>query len=291
MEDWKILVLKHDKGSEYIRDFFKKIWLDGIITKNIDNTWWLEHKEYNAENIKKTVGDLEGRILTLYGNGCYHHYTYGLCYAIAHEKSDNYMYVHIDHHTDSKNHDNGIIKCGSFVENITEEPEANDVLLIGASQGVNPQERTVIRQKDLVSKRSREILRKELKKKLQKDIYVSIDLDILKHEEVSTDYSQGILELKHLLDVLDVLNEEKNIISADILGYNGHTCPPGYPVSLMTYAILAAKITGKETKGLEELREQFKNKRFDKAYFDEEELKLMEEELKNFKKVTKELRI
>lgn len=286
MESWKIVMLEHDEGSKELGDFFKKIWSDGIIKKDIGNVW-LEDTDSNARTMQKFVGDLEGKILTLYGSGSFHHYTYGLCYAIAHKRSDNYMYVHIDNHSDSIYRENGIIKCGSFVENIMEEPEANDILLIGAGKGENPKERKTISQKDLISKQAKDIVRKELKKKLQKDVYASLDLDILTYDDISTDFTQGILELKHLLNVIEVLKEEKNIISADILGYRG-IAPSSrygsqratYPINLLTYAILAAKITGKDTKELEKLQKYFNKEDSNPRDVGEE-----------FRKITGQLRI
>lgn len=282
MESWKVVVLEHDEASKQIGDFFEKTWTDGIIRKNMGNLW-LEEKDFNAETMQRMVGKLEGKILTLYGNGSYHNYTYGLCYAIAHKRSDNYMYTHIDNHTDSIYREGGIIKCGSFVENIVEEPEANDILLIGAENGENFKERTTIRQKDLISKQAKDIVRKKLKKKLQKDVYASLDLDILKNEEISTDFMQGILGLKHLLDILEVLKEEKNLVSADILGYKGKpsskysTPKASQPVSLLTYAVLAAKITGKDTKKLEIFHNYFRKDCYSKK---DDEFKRLTDKLK-----------
>lgn len=286
MEDWKLVMLEHDEGSKEMIDFFKKIWSDGIIRKNIGNVW-LEDTDSNSRTMQNLMGNLEGKILTLYGSGSFHHYTYGLCYAIAHKRSDNYMYVHIDNHTDSIYRENGIIKCGSFVENILEEPEENDILLIGPWKGENPKERKTISQKDLISKQAKYIVRKELEKKLQKDVYVSLDLDILTYADISTDFTQEILELKHLLNVIEVLKEGKNIISADILGYRG-IAPPSrygstratYPINLLTYATLAAKITGKDTQELERLREYFNKENSNPIDVREE-----------FKKITDQLRI
>jgi arginase family enzyme len=261
-DSWKVVVLEHDYASEEIGKFFSKIWEDGIIVKKMGKNYDLDHKKKISEEIKNILGILEGKILTLYGSGYYHHYTYGLCDAISRERSKDYTYLHIDNHPDSCYNSNGHIGCGSFVEHILEEPEAKDIILIGPTN--NPKERALISQEEIVSKKAKEITRKILREKQQPDVYSSFDLDVLDEKEIETYYNRGILKLKHLLDLIDIMREEKNIISADILGYNGGSS--NY-ANLITYAALAAKLVGKDTKELEKLHNYFKSKRigYDKA--------------------------
>lgn len=260
MESWKIVVLKHDDASEEIGSFFKKVWSDGIIEKNIGEVNTAK-KEEIAEKIGEAIGELEGKILTLYGKGDFHHYTYGLCKVASH-KSKSYIYLHADHHTDASYNNANTLGCGAFVKHILKDLGAKDVLLIGPVYPENGLKPKVIPEDILISRKAKKELRKILKEKKQKDAYLSSDLDLLAKEEVSTNYARGELRLKHLLDVIEVTKEEKNIISADILGYANqdmHSPPVSPPVSLLAYATLAAKITGKDTKELENLHSYFKN--------------------------------
>lgn len=286
-EPWMLAVLEHDTASVQIGNFFDKIWSDGIIRKYINSDEIISDKGTITKEIQRAFGSLEGKILTVYGHGDYHHYTYGLCKVIASKRSKDYIYAQIDHHTDSWKRTDGNIRCGSFVEQILEEPEVKDIINIGTEikLGDYDHTRTIIPQNELVSKAARELLRKALREKKQKDIYPSMDLDILTKTEIAVvqGLEQGILELNHLLNVVDVIQEEKNIISADILGYTAENYFTSdlTPVTLLVYATLAAKITGKDTKELEKLHDYFKKRRGDRNF----------DSLIEFKKITKQLRI
>lgn len=259
MEDWKIVILEHDNGSKEVGDFFETIWSDGVIRKNIEGDV-LYSKVEVTNKIKEAIGDLEGKILTIYGHGGYHHYTYGLCNVLARKKSQNYAYIQIDHHADSYTNKGGSIGCGSFVTHILKTPRAKEIIYLG-TVGSIAKGSTILSQKSLTSEDTKKILEEVLRNKPQPDVYPSLDLDILKKEEVLTSYDRGNLRLKHLLDILDVIQQEKNVISADILGYvNKPEQIYLIPISLLTYATLAAKITEKDTKDLIELHSYFKEK-------------------------------
>lgn len=267
MKNWKLLVLEHDDASEEIGDFFEKIWAEGVTRKQLTEKM-ISRKDFITKEIGDAVGPLEGKILTLYGDGGYHHCTYGLCNTIAKKRSKNYIYIHIDNHTDSHYNQNGSLDCASFVKNILEEPEAKDVMFIGSDvdTGKNTSEKyTLLHQRDIVSEYPKKMLEENLKAKNLSDVYCSLDLDVLKRTEIRTDYNQGMLELKHLLQILDIIKQEKEVISADMLGYNkgvwGWQDWATREVSLLTYATLAAKITGKNTEELRKLQVYFKNKK------------------------------
>lgn len=251
-EHWQILALEHDQASIDMADFFEKIWVNGIIRKKIPS-YLSAGKEEVIKSIKDATNSLEGKVLTVYGSGFLHHYTYGLCYTIARKKSKDYDYVHVDNHSDSYDRKNGWLDCASFTRNILEEPEAKSVIYLGS---VAEEKHTSVSQNVLVSKDMEKTLRKVLSANLYAQVYVSLDLDVLKRTDVSTAFHQGILELKHLLSIIEVVQEEKEVISADMLGYNGNKDA----VSPLAYAAIAAKITGKDTKELEKLHEYFKKK-------------------------------
>lgn len=288
MEPWKIVVLEHDPPSKEMADFFEKIWKEGVIRKKIDDMYKKDVKEDVEKKMEDAVGKLEGKILTLYGKGGFHHYTFGLCKTIACKRSKNYMYLHVDNHSDSYYKTDGCLAGNSFVENLDEEPEAKDVFFIGVESllGRWDCDHTIIGQKALISKKAKKILRKALREKPQLDVYPSLDLDVLTTTEINTDYDQGILELKHLLNIIDVIEREKNIISADILGYNNFEFSKysnlkfcNNATGLLAYATLAAKIIGKDTKELEKLYSYFKNKDSNEAV------------KKEFEKIIEELKI
>lgn len=284
MESWKTLILEHDSASNKIRDFFELIWSYGIKEAKIYGSDTPDRKESITKKIQGGIGELDGKILTLYGDGHYHHYTYGLCNTIAKKRSNNYLYIHADNHTDAAKREDHHLGCGSFTENILEEPNAKDIIFLGTQHGVNNYNRTHVSQEILCSRNAEKNLKEVLRKKPQKDVYLSMDLDVLRSTEFLTSFNQGELMLEDLVRAVEVIQFEKNLISADILGYSnwswsGCICP----VSMLTYATLAAKITGKDAKELYKLRKYFMKKRREGC-----DTHILEND---FKKITKQLKV
>lgn len=291
-EPWTLVVLAHDGSVDKIRDFFGRVWSDGIILIEAIGINQITSTEERVIQDTQPLSSLEGKVLTVYGDGCYHHYTYGLCMATACKKNKDYLYIHVDNHKDANKPEDRFLGCGSFVEELPKKPKAKDIIFLGAQYGSNDYNRTYVPQETISSEHARKILKNVLKEKPQKDVYASFDLDVMNRTEIITSYIQGTLELKHLLKIIEVIKDEKYIISADILGLSNRTRDDPKkeylePVSLLTYATLAAKITGKNTEELEELHRRFKtNKRVNvgdlKAF-----LKIKEE----FRRLTEHLKI
>ena len=270
-----------DSSSKESANFFKRVWTDEIITKEITPFDYVK-KETITNQVNEVTKNLEGKILTIYGHGDFHHYTYGLCNTIAKTRSDDYAYIHIDNHPDARYNYDCTLGCGSFVRNILEEPEAKTLFLLGNGSYLSEQYLTV-EQKTLIDNTKRTTQR-ALKKIPSQDVYVSMDLDILTRKEINTGYNQGKLKLNHMLNTIRTIKSEKNMISADMLGYDGKDrgLPlASYGTSLLTYATLAAEITGKDTKELKKLHTYFKKNK-------ETNHKKLQEE---FKKITEGLKI
>jgi len=282
MNNWKLLTLEHDNSSKQISEFFRKSWKEGTIERKVCREIRPKTRRYRgvnkdklAEKIGKTVGNTEGKILTLYGDGNSHHYTYGLCDAIASKRSDDFLYIHLDHHTDSEYDIDNILGCGSFVENILKD-YSSDIMILGAEWGSMYTKRTVIGQKGLFLGQT---VKNKLKEKPQKDVYLSIDLDVINRKEIITSYDQGDCTLGLLLNAIKIIQDEKNIISADILGYSDGRYGYSNPATgILTYAIVASTITGKDTRELEELHHYFK-----KEYSKEIEPEKVTEEFRNLR--------
>jgi len=258
-----LLALDNGEGSQELGDFFKKIWDGRIIRKQLVHGNFFK-KDIIASEIGKATDGLEGRILTVYGKGNYHHYTYGLCNSIAKKRSDDYAYIHVDRHTDS-GYSKDKLDCASFTKNLLEEPRAKTLMFIGSDDDTGnntSNDYALIHQKELVSDSKKECVRGELKKIEQKDVYCSFDLDVLEKSDMYTRFLQGKIVLKDLLQIISVIQDEKRIVSADVLGYC-EVCLtfPGWAtreMSLLTYAAVAAKIAGKDTKELEKLHAYLK---------------------------------
>jgi hypothetical protein len=296
MTDWKLLVLENDDGSKELGDFFEKIWADGVVRKQLAHGCFNRKETVTSELGKATEG-LEGKILTIYGRGNYHHYTYGLCNSIAKARSNDYLYIHVDKHTDA-DYSKDKLDCASFTRNLLEEPEAKDLIFIGSDDdtGKNTSsDYTLFYQKDLLSDGPKDDIRKKLRERKQSDVYCSFDLDVLQKTDMYTRFFQGKIGVKDLLQIISVIQEEKNIISADMLGYcdlyiayqNWAT----REVSFLTYAVLAAKITGKNTEELEKLHACFKEKNSSWTSMNLPLYNPQKKISKEFEKVIKSLRV
>jgi hypothetical protein len=59
-----------------------------------------------------------------------------------------------------------------------------------------------------------------------------------------TGYSTGFLRLDELLESLEIIGRNRNIISADVLGYKPAKFEDLASKSLLVYALIGKKITG-----------------------------------------------
>jgi arginase family enzyme len=228
------------------------------------------HYSCEIQETLKPLREIEGKPLTIYGHGSYHHYTYGLVGNTMPQRTDSFLYIHIDMHTDagvsespcSCSTPHGLqrcgvsLGCGSFVERLKDHG-ARNFLFIGTDASCGWKRRKWIKQDELLQPNYLTTVERELKKKRHKNCYVSMDLDVLAPPEIPTGYGRGKISLRHLLGILSVIKEHKNIMGADILGlckkgggsyYHGGRKEYHYyqPTGYLTYGIIAAHLAGKD---------------------------------------------
>jgi len=139
--EWKLFSLELDNPGRAIGRFFKNEGYDISRKRPMTGSTIfdklaipkLELREVVSKHIKLAEGE---RALVVYGSGEYHHFTYGLC-MLANRISDDFCYIHIDHHHDWWDHYNDSIDCGNFVRAIFEDTnvkkDVRNVLLIGSN--------------------------------------------------------------------------------------------------------------------------------------------------------------
>jgi arginase family enzyme len=128
-------------------------------------------------------------------SGEFHHLTFGICANLNSQLS----YVHIDNHEDRTPRSSGdlfinygnpgdqFIDCGNFVQDIDSLPNIDKVYWNEMPEG--------------------------------KDVYLSVDLDVLSKDYINTRYDQGDLTPEQLIEQVSRIKSTNNIISADIFGY------------------------------------------------------------------------
>mgnify|MGYP001562760775 CR=1 FL=1 len=141
MSDWHFLSLEMDVPSYLLGEHFRRQYPtppEQIELPHEDSIskWGLERIIRNA--IPKIIRKSKAPTLCFSGHGKYHHYTYGLCRALADQRSNKYGYIHIDQHHDMWGDSEGWsfrrLNCGGFVKSIRGNTNASQVLTIGAQK-------------------------------------------------------------------------------------------------------------------------------------------------------------
>lgn len=245
--NWNLLALLHDKASELIKDFIGKNYevYSGELEKE---EGYFSPKNRIIDEIrdiaqKNNFGG-EKKILALAGEGGVHHYTYALCRVFADPKSDNYGYIHFDAHDDTGSvMDYFHLGCASFVHLFLEKnSRVKKVFYVGCfkkpQKPVNApkdfEENIKVIEENKITRMSVKKLMAPLKK-MPEDVYVSMDLDVLRREEIYTKYGYGPMTLSKLINCLEIIKKEKNIIGADVLGYHWRETLEDKSKSLKTY--------------------------------------------------------
>lgn len=129
-------------------------------------------------------GHFESGIVTACGSGEFHHFTYGICADVDVE----FDYYHLDNHEDRDNVWGYELDCGNFVPVLEQLPQVKKVIW---------------NESDITDR----------------NLYLSIDLDILSEDVFTTKYDCGDWNVEQLLNRVEQLNKDNNIIGTDIHGY------------------------------------------------------------------------
>ncbi len=251
--DWKIVCLEIDEPSKEVGNVMARIWPDKVSTIKLPGRWDVVEKEH-LKDLLWQFKNINGKILTVYGSGLFHHFTYGLLRNIADLRSNEYTYVHIDQHTDDADtfgtEFQDAFHCGNFVRDIKRKTLAKKVKYVGCEKVYSE-----IDKKDIVY--GREIEQNGVKKSLSellfdapKQVYVSMDLDVLKPDQMKTGWPDGLMDLTTLLEIINHIKNNQTILSADILGFNGngkYKNPGWCAASLAVYVIIAGTLFGEDT--------------------------------------------
>ena len=213
------------------------------------------HHDYNVVDSAELLDAMhvftsQSLPLILNGTGTYHHFTYGFCRKIVHRFETPYTIIHFDHHSDGSNEPytfksaiNRDITCGNYYKRLMADSDyVKSVIWIkdpAIMRSVNRKGKVIEPSKKEYELTMRNynylILQEEIKKAVERTmsitlyntlknidtdkIYITVDLDVLSHEHVDTDWENGNMHLDFLLRFLESLKENgKDFIGADICG-------------------------------------------------------------------------
>lgn len=159
--------------------------------------------------------------ITLIGNGNFHYVTY----ALLSEIQQPFSLILFDHHTDlALTNDIPLISCGSWVSMALKNlPQLNRVIIIGAeplfrqTSGI-PYNVTIIPEQEIRRLTTEQIVRTIRSLLVDQPIYISVDKDVLDPDNAITNWDQGSMSLRQLLDVLNVLKRIHTLVGVDICG-------------------------------------------------------------------------
>jgi len=276
--DWQIVLL-HTRQSTLLKRVFEVAFPERVTSIHVPGL--ARHRHYQSpkrgllDYFDRNVYDSGiwgDRVLTIYGDGEFHHWTYALVrMALERRGLRNWTYFHFDQHRDDwdKRDERGLtpsLHCANFVDQIAHD-------FGGTPFMVGPE---VYPKKDAagykVCGRHIPIYHNYFTKELQQsrfwrnnvrpagqtglelpsardlratptEAYLTFDLDLLSHSEIVTNYDQNDdMTLRRVCQILDKVRPYKRVFSADILGFPDHN--EHHALSCLTMVILARKIMG-----------------------------------------------
>jgi len=176
----------------------------------------------SLRKIRSRLRSRKYRRVTLIGPGNYHYVTYVLLSEIR----QPFSLVLFDHHTDLAMGDGSpYLSCGSWVSCALETlPLLERVIIIGANVPAAggaaewPDKVSVIPERDVRRMTAEMIARTVRALAPGLPLYISVDKDVLGPDHAATDWDQGSMSLRQLLDVIRELKRTRPLAGADICG-------------------------------------------------------------------------
>ena len=197
------------------------------------------------------------RQLCFMGSGDFHHVTTLLLNAALEHSPQPATIIHFDNHPDWVNHRKGV-HCGSWVNKALENTLVEKVITIGVTsndlknpdwKGANlnlmtngklelfpfktkpsrvkkqygsgagyAQDKKLIYWRNIEAFGEENFIQNLLARIKTKDVYITIDKDVLSHEDALTNWDQGVMRLPFLLSMIKNIGEQHNVIGADVTG-------------------------------------------------------------------------
>jgi Arginase/agmatinase/formimionoglutamate hydrolase, arginase family len=179
--------------------------------------------EDSLRKIEHRLRSRKHRRITLIGRGNYHYVTWVLLSEIR----QPFSLILFDHHTDLAPGvgDTPFISCGSWVSHALDTlPLLDRVVIVGAhipdgGSGCGlPTNVTIIPEREARRMSPAEIVRAIRSATPGQPIYISVDKDVLDPENAATDWDQGSMTLRQLLDAIRELKRIRPLAGADVCG-------------------------------------------------------------------------
>ena len=144
------------------------------------------------------------------------------------EETEPFFLVVFDHHTDMQPPALPVLSCGSWIrDSLLECGTITGVCVIGPPASCTkeievPETVQFITEEDILAGTAQEKWSKVMDGwPDQESVYLSVDKDVLSKEEIDTNWDQGCLSVRLLLDMLRMLVKKRTLLAADICGEPG----------------------------------------------------------------------
>ena len=193
--------------------------------------------------------------LCFIGSGDFHHITALLVTAAAQTATENFTVIHFDNHPDWVRFFGGM-HCGSWVNKVAAENKVAKVITLGlCSDDLKKKNKTLLSGGKVeifpwesIEKEGRESFTKTLLSRITtKNIYITIDKDVLSQEYCASNWDQGNMPLSYMLSLLRTLGHQHKIIGADVTGDYSR---PLYGGNLITRILKKAEVFIDQTPAL-----------------------------------------
>jgi hypothetical protein len=286
---WRIMLM-HTRRNTLLKRAFEAAFPGRVVSFHVPalgTDWYMDDVPQDdvLNYFRRNVYDpglWDGQLLTVYGDGNFHHYTYALTRLAAEQRSlegpeQDWTYFHFDQHRDDwgERKPDGTtpdMNCGNFVDSICHDhgaipfmvgPDAypfkdsKGYRMNGTEIPIYSNYFTKVMQESRDWKGIRSLRRHFTGVELPSTAdlratpspaYLSFDLDLLAQSEIVTNYDQNPeASTRRICQILDKIRPHKRVFSADILGLPDDT---HHPLSVLTMIIVARKIMGMGTKNL-----------------------------------------
>ena len=276
MDNWQVLLL-HTRQTTQLQRAFEAAFPGRVVSMYVPELA-RGRKQFVAKDtlvnyFKSHVFDQglwKNRILTVYGDGEFHHWTYALTrLALSGRSIGEWTYFHFDQHRDDwgKVGAQGVkpeLNCATFVDQLVHD-NAGIPFMVGPDAYPNKDVKgytiagkhiplyhnwfTKERQRsrrwrsNVASHTGLELPSAADLRETPTEAYLSFDLDLLSHSEMVTNYDQNDdMTLRRVCQILDKVRPYKRVFSADLLGFPDWN--QTHALSALTMIILARKIMG-----------------------------------------------
>lgn len=208
---------------------FDQVYHPQTYFKNTNYQWInlldVEHTNSYCEeeallSIKDRLKQRKNRGVTFIGSGNYHYVTYLLMAEIQ----SPFTLVLFDHHTDMMSApSDSILTCGSWVMRSLEFLSMlKKVIIIGTRDDLTEtipadlnRKVSVVSEEQVGSSRIEEYVKSSIE---TKNVYVSIDKDVLNQSEALTNWDQGNMRLSQIFSLMEQIAINKRICGVDVCG-------------------------------------------------------------------------